>query len=326
MPTRYNAAIIGCGNIAALYDHPHQGDRVLTHAHAYSQERRTELCAMADVDHQKANDAANTWGGVAYNDPKEMLDNENIDIISICVPDEHHENLLDMCYEYNPKAVFCEKPLTLDMVSGERIVNKYYEAGIVLAVNYSRRWDPTIQHLKSEFEKGIYGNVLNITGIYTKGILHNGSHLVDILRFLFGNIEKAVPLSARSDWYEDDPSVDAFLKFSNGTQAHVVTGDARNYSIFEIDILCEKARFHFTRSGLEMVEYGARVNSIYPEHLEMYEKQCIQTGLDRSLSYAVSNIIDAIEGNGNVICSGHDALDSQRTCLELMHKFQEAGV
>ncbi|WP_164997912.1 Gfo/Idh/MocA family protein [Methanolobus psychrotolerans] len=316
-------AIIGCGNIAALYDRPYQSDRVLTHAHAYSLETRTRLCAMVDVDYQKANDATCTWGGVAYNDPKEMLDNENIDIISICVPDEQHEKMLELCYEYNPKAVFCEKPLTINMESGKRIVNKYSEAGIVLAVNYSRRWDPITQHLKNEFEKGTYGKILNITGIYTKGILHNGSHLVDILRFLFGNIEKAIPLSARFDWYENDPAVDAFLKFTNGAQAHVVTGDARSYSIFEIDILCEKARFHFNRSGLEMTEYSIRINPMYPGYLEMYEKKRIQTGLNKSMSYAVSNIIDTIEGNDNIICSGYDALHTQKTCLKLIKECQK---
>ena len=326
MAIRYNAAIIGCGNIAALYDQPQHSDHILTHAHAYTLEPRIQLCAMADVNKQKADDATRIWGGIPYYDSNEMLEHENIDIISICVPDEQHEKMLDICYDYHPKAVFCEKPLTLDMQSAERIVKKYSDAGIVLAVNFSRRWDPTIQSLKKEFEKGTYGDVLNVTGIYTKGILHNGSHLIDILRYLFGDIADAIPLSAKFDWFENDPTVDAFIKFRNGVQAHIVSADARNYSIFEIDILCEKARFHFNKSGFHMIEYGLMENPIYSGYLELFEKQRVQTGLDKSLSYAISNIIDAIEGKDNIICSGNDALVAQNLCLNLIHDCNNLGV
>lgn len=326
MGIRYNAAIIGCGNIAALYDQPQHSDHILTHAHAYTLEPRIQLCAMADVDKQKADDATRIWCGTPYYDSKEMLEHENIDIISICVPDEHHEKMLDICYDYRPKAVFCEKPLTLDMQSAERIVNKYSKAGILLAVNFSRRWDPTMQSLKKEFENGTYGDVLNVIGIYTKGILHNGSHLVDILRYLFGDIAEAIPLSAKFDWYENDPTVDAFIKFCGGAQAHIASADARSYSIFEIDILCEKARFHFNKSGLQMMEYGIRDNPIYTGYLELFEKQRVQTGLNKSISYAVSNIIDAIEGKNDIICSGNDALIAQNTCLKLIHDCQKLGV
>lgn len=326
MAIRYNAAIIGAGNIGALYDQTKHGDHILTHAHAYTLEPRIQLCAMTDIDKQKADHATRLWGGTPYYDSKEMLDHEKIDIISICVPDEHHEKIIDICYEYRPKAVFCEKPLTLDMESAERIVKKYSDAGIIFAVNFSRRWDPTMQSLKKEFEKGTYGNVLNVTSIYTKGILHNGSHLIDILRYLFGDIAYVVPLSAKFDWYENDPTVDAFLNFSNGVHAHIISADARSYSIFEIDILCEKARFHFNKSGLQMIEYGVRDNPIYPGYLEIFEKQCIQTGLNKSISYAVSNIIDAIEGKNDIICSGNDALIAQNTCLKLIHDCQKLGV
>jgi len=106
MTVKYNAAIIGCGRIAVLFDQPDQDDKILTHAHAYSLEPRVHLCAMADIDEQKANHAVKVWGGTPYSDVRKMLGQENIDIISICVPDENHEEVLDICLSYRPKAVF----------------------------------------------------------------------------------------------------------------------------------------------------------------------------------------------------------------------------
>jgi len=74
-------------------------------------------------------------------------------------------------------------------------------------------------------ESGIYGKVLNAIGIYTKGILHNGSHMINLFNFLFGNVYNFHPLSGRVDWSEDDPTLDAYLEYSNGTKAHVIGAD-----------------------------------------------------------------------------------------------------
>jgi len=323
---KYNAAIIGCGNIGALYDKPHHSDRILTHAHAYSLEPRIHLGAMADTDEHRANNATKIWGGKPYYDAEIMLDHEDIDIISICVPDKYHEKMLDLCLSHNPKAVFCEKPITLDVASAMRIVEEYAESGIFLAVNYSRRFDTSIINLKKEITQGTYGNVLNIIGIYTKGILHNGSHLVDLFHFIFGNVVYAVPLSGRIDWRSEDPTLDAYLEFSNGAKAHLVGADERQYSIFDVDILCEKGRFQFNQFGLKMAEYYIREDPLYPGYKDLTDGKITQTKLNRSMLHAIANIIDTIEGKDTLICSGIDAVIDQKICIELINKYQKTGV
>lgn len=325
MQKNYNVAIIGCGNIASLYDEPQQSDRVLTHAHAYSLEPRVNLCAMVDVDRQKADDATNKWGGTPYYDAQEMLENEDIDIISICVPDEYHENILDLCLSYKPKAVLCEKPLTLDQASAERIVDDYANAGIHLSVNFSRRFDISIINLRKAIAQGTYGNVLNAVGIYTKGILHNGSHLIDVFRFLFGDIIEGIPLSGRNDWSEKDPTLDAYLEFSNGTKAHLLGADEGKYSIFDIDILCEKARFQFSQFGLKMKEFNVRNDPVYAGYKDLNDGKCNKTGLNTSMLYAIINIIDTIEKKDTLICSGADAIVTQKICIELLQKYNLSG-
>ena len=87
-------------------------------------------------------------GGRPYYDPQRMLENEDIVLISICVPDGYRENLLDLCLSFRPRGVLCEKPLTLDMASAERIVDEYAKAGVYLSVNFSRRFDKSIIDLK----------------------------------------------------------------------------------------------------------------------------------------------------------------------------------
>lgn len=322
---KYKAAIIGCGNIGAFYDSPIHSDNILTHAHGYSLEPRVHLCAMADIEESKADNAARIWGGKPYYDAQEMFENEGIDIVSICVPDKYHKSMLDLCLSHHPKAVFCEKPITLDVESAERIVKDYANAGVLLAVNYSRRFDTSMIDLKREIAQGIHGNVLNAIGIYTKGILHNGSHLVDVLIYLFGDAVKAVPLSGRVDWQEEDPTLDAYLEFSNGAKAHLVGANEKHYSIFDIDILCEKARFQFNQSGLKMTEYYVRNDPVYPGYRDLADGKITHTNLNRAMLYAIANLIDTIEEKDTLKCPGIDAVITQKICIGLIQKYQRAG-
>jgi len=317
MKEKYKAVIIGCGNIAAHYDQPEHSDRILTHAHAYVNEPRVKLCAMADIDKKKADEASRIWGCMPYYDVREMLDEENADIISICVPDGLHKEMLDLCLEYKPKIVFCEKPLTTDISSAEEIVMKYANAGIPLAVDFMRRWDPEVQQLRDEISGVKYGRVINICGTYSKGILHNGSHLIDLLFYLFGEISTAIPLPGATDQYENDPTIDAFISFESGIKAHIMGADANNYTVFELDILFEKARIKFVDSGFFIIKFGLEENTLYPRFLKLKEEFRRDTGLKNALGIAVSDLINFIEGGKNLNCSGEDALYDQKICINI---------
>jgi len=316
----YNSAIIGCGRIGVFYNRPEDKKGIMTHAHAYKKDPRVNISAFMDINLKKAKKAAEIWGGNAYNNLNEMLRREKIDIISVCVPDEFHEDILMACLKYKPKAVFCEKPLTLDIKSAEKIVKDYYKAGVLLAVNFTRRWKKSVIKLKKEIEENKYGKVLNISGIYTKGILHNGSHLIDALRYLFGNIKEAMPISARIDWKKKDPTIDAVLKFNNKISAHILGGDERKYSIFEMDILFEKERICFTEFWNKLIFY----KPIADKRVSGYKK-LEQVGLydvsEQGILSAIVNLINAIESKEKLVCSGIDALETQKICHILLEKY-----
>ena len=65
----------------------------------------------------------------------------------------------------------CEKPFTTDIKSAKYFVDEYKKAGILLAVNYTRRWNKTFIELKNKIKRNEYGKILNIVGFYNKGIL-----------------------------------------------------------------------------------------------------------------------------------------------------------
>lgn len=318
----YRAVIIGAGRIGAFYSSPKDKTGITTHAHAYKQEKRIKLVGFVDIDKQKVQKAARIWGGKAYTNIDEMFKKENPDIVSICTPDKIHEKILKTCLKYKPRLVFCEKPLTTDVKSAEYFIKAYNEAHIVLAVNYLRRWNQSIINLKKKIEKNQFGQPLNIIGIYNKGILHNGSHLIDLLRYLFGEIAQAIPLSARIDWQKTDPTMDAFLKFSNGSVAHIVAADCRQYEIFELDLLFIKGRICFCKSGNEIKYYQVVDDKQTKGYKQLFFMHRENTNLKSTLLKAIPNLINYLEKKENLFCSGTDALATQKICQGLIEKYR----
>ena len=223
---KYKAIIIGAGRIAAQFDSPN-GKDVLTHAHAYRQNQKTELVGFFDINKSAARAAAEKWGVSAFDDLEQALIETKPDIISICTPNHaHFSNLMEVA-KHKPKIVICEKPFTSKIENAQKIIKIYKDSDIPILVNYSRRFDKAVQKLKKEIENKKYGKIICSSGIYTKGILHNGSHLVDLSRFLFGEIKDLFTFYAVNDYEKEDKSVAGFLKYENCPQFHLMVGDER---------------------------------------------------------------------------------------------------
>ena len=88
-----------------------------------------------------------------------------------------------------PKLIFCEKPISNSLEEVIKINSACKELGILLAVNYTRRWDEDIIRLKSEIDSNSRGSIRSVVTYYNKGILNNGSHILDFLNFLIGDIK-----------------------------------------------------------------------------------------------------------------------------------------
>jgi predicted dehydrogenase len=319
---KYKAAIIGCGRIGAFLGDPKNPKGVLTHAHAYKYSKQTNLVALVDINKNKASKAAKIWRTRFYTNISKMFLKEKPDIVSICVPDEFHEDVLKSCLKYKPKAVFCEKPLTTNIKSAKHLVKEYKKAKIFLAVNYTRRWNKTFINLRKKIKKNKYGCLLNAIGIYNKGILHTGSHLIDLLRFFFGEINQAVPLAARIDWKKTDPTLDVLLRLKNDAAAYLVGTDARQYEIFELDLLFEKGRIRLTETGVS-IEYSKLINSPLVKGIKSVSvPQIKKTNLTSTLLKAPAAIIKALKNNEKLPCSGADILDTEEVCKKLIKAYK----
>jgi len=323
MPTQnriYKVVIIGCGKIAGGYDTP-DSPLILTHAHAINKYNRTTLVGVFDIIPSKARDFAEKWNTTAFDDLEIMLEKGEPDFVVITSPTQFHNEHLNFIRNYPLKIIICEKPISNELDRTRKILDDYKMQNIPILVNFSRRYDITLQQLKQDIFNNKFGNFINSSSIYTKGILHNGSHLVDLFRYLFGEVSIIRVFHSNVDYDADDPTVDAFLEFENGFKTHLIAASEDRYTVFELDLLFENCRIKISNLGFEIEVRYVRNDPFYPNYKILDMPIVKETGYKDSMANLYKHAINHLENNEKLICSGEEALQSQAVCKEILEKY-----
>lgn len=315
----YNCAIIGAGRIGAQFDTPASRD-ALTHAHAYWQYPRTKLVGLYDVNYTVARHAAAIWFTQAFKSLDELMTKAKPEIVSVCVPDAHHFFVLKQLAIYQPKMVICEKPLTLNVKDAKVITELYQKKRIPLAVNYSRRFDPVVRSVQVDLDAGVYGKVICASAIYTKSLLHNGSHAIDLARYFFGEIIKIHYREIKPKNPASAAMVTARLELKRCSQFHLMVGDAKAYSLFEFDILTEKGRLRFTDAGFQFSKQIVQASPLYKGYSVLSRPITKNTKLKEALLQLVNNSIEHLEEKVKLWCDAKEAYATQVACLSLLKR------
>ena len=274
--------------------------------------------SCVDPNLERRNAFAQAWNiGNGYSDLNEALATCNYDVVSICSPSAMHIENLAQVLAARPKAVFCEKPIGTPAMAAKKMVQDYERDGVALAVNYSRRWDPEIGELKQAIQTGTWGAVRSATGHYTKGLLHNGAHMIDLLMLLLGDVRQINALHTTVDHNSDDPSVDAFLIMGDGVRVHLVAGDARDFPIFELTLVMENGVVSIEQGGLTIRQRPAVDSPLFTGHRVIEDRPSRPGGARAAMMAAVTNIHDHITNGVPLASTGITALASERVCNDL---------
>ncbi|MFH1077806.1 MAG: Gfo/Idh/MocA family oxidoreductase [Patescibacteria group bacterium] len=314
---RFRAAIVGAGSIAALYDTP-RSRGILTHAHAFFRHPKTDLVGICDIDPRAAAKAARRWGCTAYADLGAMLRETAPDIVSVCTPDTDHVATLLRVAKARPRLVICEKPVAPDM-RGLRTVAKAYTR-IPLLVNFSYRFGPRLRDFRDGLRSGAYGKVLTASAIYVKGLRHNGSHIIDLARFLFGDVVSACALGSRVDFHREDSCVSAVLSFRRCPEFHLMIGDARRAFMFELDVVCEKRRFRLVDVGFRLEEQAVTSDATYPSYRTLGNPSAHASGMDMAMLGMADNAVRHLDRGEPLACVLADAEETQAVCDTLLEQ------
>ena len=231
-----NFAIIGCGRIAPR------------HAQALQELSDSRLVAVCDIIERRVQHFAQTYGGKPYTDYRHLLEQLDVDAVSICVPSGLHATIGQDAARAG-KHVLVEKPIALNLADSDALIETCESAGVTLGVVLQNRFNPPMRDLRRLVDEGHLGKLLlgNATVRWYRpqeyyedgwhgtwamdgGALMNQSiHHIDAMQWLMGDVESVFAytgtLAHRME--AEDVGV-AVLRFKSGALG-VIEGSTITY-------------------------------------------------------------------------------------------------
>jgi len=143
-------AIIGAGFMGKM------------HAEVYQNLNKAKLAAIADSDLEKAQLLADKYKATAYPSLEELINQEDVDAIDICLPTFLHKEYVIKAARLG-KDILCEKPIALTLKDAEEIIQAVKEAKVKLMVAQVIRFWPEYVELKRIHQSGELGRLISIT-------------------------------------------------------------------------------------------------------------------------------------------------------------------
>lgn len=220
------------------------------HARIYARESRAEVAALYDIVPEKAQKTAKTVGGKVCGSREELF--ENCDAVLVTTPNKTHTEIAAHAVSEG-KHVFCEKPFSIGLTDAKKLLTVAESSAKVFQVGHNRRYAPVYVKLKEllsadrahsahikmnrgELLNPVWTGDVNVTG----GFLYETTiHLLDMMRFQFGEIAELVAYGSQHEY----PELDEFsiiFKFKSGFHCTFASSsDASWHFPFErIEVFC----------------------------------------------------------------------------------------
>lgn len=267
-----NIGIIGAGRIARA------------HFERLIKMEDVKIRGVADIIFPRAKEMAEKCGANAYSSLEELLDNEKeLDALFICTPpyNREPENLIKSAKR--GIHLFIEKPPARTLVAGEKLLDVFDRADIIVSVGFLWRYSDLAVKLKDYLKdrkcamivSRWYHTIPPIAWVRDKEraggqVVDQSIHLIDLMRYLVGEAKTVYSQSSRGlfpeieDFINDDASV-TVITFQDGTVATL----ASTYSLFpnpehgpKIEFIAKKLRLEGSLNYLKIFT---------PENIESFE-------------------------------------------------------
>lgn len=299
------AAVIGAGVIGCGLDAPGAKTPPLTHAGAYLATAGFELAAILDCSEIALAKAAH-WPCPGYASLESMMTEIEPQVVSLCLPVAAQSEMLSRLLDYPLRAVVAEKPLAETAVQAHTIAAAYRTAQRPLLVNYTRRFVPAYRRLADSFAAD--ARVLSASVKYAKGLRHNGTHALDLARFLFGEVLSLGAVAGRADHWPDDPTVSAYLVLERCPALFLQGLDERCFTLFEVEIVTETDRVVIDLDGRRLRRSMVKDNEGVPPGKRLVEVEETDTGAAEAMSNLIGNLLDVVYRGAAPACSADDAV------------------
>jgi predicted dehydrogenase len=193
-----------------------------------------ECVALYNRTRARAEALARDFGITAdYDDFEVMLRNERLDFVDIVTSVEQHAPMARLAADRG-LAVVCQKPLATNLAEAARMVAHARRRTVPLLVNENWRWQPQIRAFAAILKTAPLGRIWRTHIEYANSfpvfenqpflreleqfiLMDIGTHILDVMRFLFGEAETVYAQAHRvAKGIKGEDAVSAIFRMRNG--------------------------------------------------------------------------------------------------------------
>ncbi len=273
-------ALVGLGRIGSLLEDDTLREKPATHAGAIAGNPDCLLLAGADLDPERRSLFAERWGcDRLYDDAEAMLrgeagaggadgrgiDGRGVDALFVATHPESHLSICRLASKHGVPVVVCEKPLADTLRRARAIRRLHSPPGLTILTNHERRYSEDYRAARSIVREESLGRLQGVTGTLYFGstmthrevLLHDGTHMVDIVNFLAGGHLKITRVIGRMNRRKGTSYLHGVLRRESGAVPVVLeVGSERDHLVFEITLSFSRGRLR-VGNGVYAVERSA---------------------------------------------------------------------
>jgi len=257
-----------------------------SHVVGYTQHPNVEVRVVCDIDPETASRIAQAHGIQTWTtDYREVIDRDNLHLISVCSPDPFHCEHTVAALNAG-KHVLCEKPMALTLDDCRAMIEAADRNHRQLMVGQVCRYAPGFRTAKQILDSGRIGELFFVESEYAHNyarvpgvggwrkdpkigrepVIGGGIHAVDLLRWVAGECLEVSAYSnhkALTDWPKDDCTI-ATMKFENNIlgKVFVSIGCVRPYTMRSVfygtqgTVICDNTTPHILLYTNEFPQIG----------------------------------------------------------------------
>lgn len=177
---KINVAVIGCGTIAKS-----------AHIPSYLNNEQVNIKYFCDIIPERADEQVTLHGGTAVYDYKEILNDPELDAVSVCTPNDVHPTI-SIDFLKAGKHVLCEKPAAKTLAQVHEMQAIAHETGKILNIGVVNRFNGAVNKIKEIIQAGTLGEVYHVYisfravrsipglgGMFTTKAIAGGGVLID---------------------------------------------------------------------------------------------------------------------------------------------------
>jgi len=282
------------------------------HARVYYRLENANLVAVSDVSERTLKKVCKKYDTKGYNDIEDLLNDPEIEVVSVCVPTTHHYNVVMKAIEHG-KHVLVEKPIAFTEEEAEGMIKAAKEKGVILSTGHVERFNPAVQKAKELIENDVIGDVVSASakrvGPFPPRIKDVGVaidlaiHDLDVMYYLFDEEVSQVYATMGSilDKCEYEDHAEIMVNFED------VTG------ILEVNWLTPYKRRQIEITGTD----GIISVDYIDQSIDVHGKfaQDIQIKHEEPLKEELSSFLECVVNNEKPVITGEDGLNALRMVL-----------